>query len=324
MIHKYLTLHSLLVLIVFWLISTFLFQIAFHIPEVIANENKVVIIRGQKIMAYNKVIAGFEKGCNGRNIFIEKIYDLKGDVEEGKTVIQSIKANKQKPDLIFAVGILAAVLSKIQFTNIPIIFCMVINHERFNLQGANITCISTEVSVEDQFAFLKELPGTIRNVGVIYDPLKTGNIISKAILVAKKFKFNLIKAEITSNKEVISALKKIANEIDVLWIIPDSTVITRSSLSIILETALKHRLPTFCTSGIIVKEGAMTSISPDYTDIGIKAARIAQTLLNSPTVISLGIKQPDKLKLSLNIQTANKIGIDISSIQSRPNVVLYP
>ena len=73
-----------------------------------------------------------------------------------------------------------------------------------------------------------------------------------------------------------------------------------------------------------MKEGAIASISPDYTDIGIKAARMAQTLLNSPTVISLGIKQPDKLRLSLNIQTANKIGIDISSIQSRPNVVLYP
>ncbi len=324
MIHKYLTPHSLLVSIVFWLILTFLFQIVFHIPEVIANENTVIIIRGQNITAYNKVIAGFEKGCNGRNIFIEKIYDLKGDVEKGKKVIQSIKANKEKPDLIFAVGILAAVLSKIQFTNIPIIYCMVINHKRFNLQGANITCISTEVPVEDQFAFLKEILGTVRNIGVIYDPLKTRNIISKAILVAKKFKFNLIKAEISSNKEVASALKEITNEIDVLWIIPDSTVITRSSLGVILETALKHRLPTFCTSGIIVKEGAMTSISPDYTDIGIKAARMTQTLLNSPTVISLGIKQPDKLKLSLNIQTVNKIGIDISSIQPRPNLVLYP
>ncbi len=201
---------------------------------------------------------------------------------------------------------------------------MVINHEHFNLQGANITCISTEVSVEDQFAFLKEILGTVKNVGVIYDPLKNRNIISKAIPMAKKFKFNLIEAEITSNKEITSALRKITNKIDVLWIIPDSTVVTRSSLSVILETAMKHRLPTFCNSGVFVKEGVMASIAPDYTDIGIKAARMAQILLNNPPLASLGIKQPDKLKLSLNIQTANKIGIDISSIRLRPNVVLYP
>ncbi len=67
----------------------------------------------------------------------------------------------------------------------------------------------------------------------------------------------------------------------------------------------------------------MVSISPDYTDIGIRAARMAQTLLNSPTLISLGIKQPNKLKLSLNIRTANKVGIDILSIPLRPNLVLY-
>ncbi|ODS34020.1 MAG: hypothetical protein SCARUB_00793 [Candidatus Scalindua rubra] len=201
---------------------------------------------------------------------------------------------------------------------------MVIYHERFDLQGANITGISTEVLVEDQFAFLKELLGTVKNVGVIYDPSKTKNIVSKACLVAKKFELNLIKTEITFNKEVTSALKKIINEIDALWIIPDSTVITRGSLGVILETALKRHLPTFCTSSAIVREGAMTSISPDYTDIGLQAARIAQRLLNSPKVISLGVKQSDKLKLSLNIQTANRIGIDISSIQSRPNVVLYP
>ena len=324
MIHKYLTFQSLLVSIVFWFTYTLLFQIVFHIPEVIANENTVIIIRGQKITAYNKVIAGFEQGCSGKNISIEKIYDLKGDIEDGKKVIQSIKSNKQKSGLIFAVGIHAAVLSKAQFTNIPIIFCMVINHERFNLQGANITCISTEVSAEDQFAYLKELLGTVKNLGVIYDPLKNRNIISKAILVARKFKINLIKAEITFNKEVTFALKKIVKKIDVLWIIPDSTVITISSLYAILEIALKHRLPTFCYSGIIVKEGAMTSISPDYSDIGIKAAWMAQTLLNSPTVTSLGIKQPDKLKSYLNIQTANKIGIDILSIKPGTNVVLYP
>ncbi len=34
-------------------------------------------------------------------------------------------------------------------------------------------------------------------------------------------------------------------------------------------------------------------------------------------------KHPDKLKLSLNIQTANKVGIDILSIPLRPNVALF-
>lgn len=320
---KLLTPHSLLVPVALCRATTILFLITFNIHEVTSGENTVVIIRGQQIPAYNSVVEGFEKGCKERNIFIEKIYDLKGGVEEGRKIIQSIKAGKRKSDLILTVGILATALAKAQFSDTPIIFCMVIHHERFDLQGTNITGITAEVPVEYQFAFLKELLGDVRNVGVIYDPSKTGSIISMAIPAAKKLGFNLVQAKVASDKEATSALEEIASEIDALWIIPDSTVVTRSSLNVILETALKRHLPTFCHSRTIVKEGAMVSISPDYTDIGIKAARIAQTLLNSPTA-SLGIKQPDKFRLSLNTQTAKEIGADTSSIESLPNVILYP
>lgn len=307
-----------------WFILAFLFQTSFLIWNVTAAENTVFIIRSQQISAYNEAIKGFEEGCKEKNISIKAIYDLKGDAEEGKRVVQNIKDNKIKPNLILAVGVLAATIAKEQFSDIPIIFCMVINHERFNLEGANITGISSEASVEDQFALLKELPGAPKNVGVIYDPTKTGKIISEATIVTKKFEFNLVKSEVFSEKDVESKLKNIINKIDALWVIPDSTVITKKSLNVISKIALEHHLPIFCTSDAIVKAGALVSVSPDYEYTGIQAARMAQTLLSSPTTTSLGIKQPDKLKLTLNTQTAEIIGVNLSSMQSYPNMILYP
>ena len=64
---------------------------------------------------------------------------------------------------------------------------------------------------------------------------KAGRIISEATSVAEKFKFNLIKTEVLSEKEVASALKDIVNRIDALWIIPDSTVVTKNSLDTIFK-----------------------------------------------------------------------------------------
>ena len=310
--------------VLFWFIITFLFQTSFLIHNVTAAENTVFIIRSQQISAYNEAIEGFEEGCKGKNISIKAIYDLQGDAEEGKRVVQNIKDNKIKPNLILAVGVLAATIAKEQFPDIPIIFCMVINHERFNLGGANITGISSEASVEDQFALLKELLGAHKNVGVIYDPAKTGKIISEATVITRKFEFNLVKSEVLSEKDVESELKNITNKIDALWVIPDSTVITKKSLNVIFKITREHHLPIFCTSDAIVKAGALVSVSPDYEYTGIQAAHMAQTLLNSPTTTSLGIKHPDKLKLTLNTQTAEIIGINLSSMQSYPNVILYP
>ena len=311
-------------IVVFWLIFALSLQTVFYIPKIIAAENTVVIIQSQQIAAYNEAIKGFEKGCKGKNISIKAIYNLNGDADEGKRIIQNIKDNKHKPDLVLAVGILAATLVKEQFTDIPIIFCMVINHKRFNLEGNNITGISSEVSVEDQFTILKELLGARKNVGVIYDPTKTGNIVSEANRVIKKLEFNFIKKEVASESEVAPALKNMIDKIDALWMIPDSTVITKTSLHAISKTLLEHHLPIFCTSDAIVKAGALVSVSPDYIHTGRQAARMAQTLLSNPTTTSLGIKQPDKLKLTVNTKTAEIIGINLTSFQSHPDVVLYP
>jgi putative ABC transport system substrate-binding protein len=335
LINMYQVYKSQTVILVFLFASIFASHVLFQISAgiagesimlpvgIFAGENTVIIIQSQQIAAYNEAIKGFEEGCKGENISIKAIYDLKGDVEECKRVIKYIKDDKLKPKLILAVGVLAATLAKEQFTDIPVIFCMVVNHERFNLWGANVTGISSEASLEEQFAILKKILGAQKNVGVIYDPTKTGKIISEAVVEAEKFEFNLIKTEVLSEKEVASALKNIINKIDALWIIPDGTVVTKNSLDIIVKKALKNRLPTFCTSDAIVKAGALISISPDYRYTGLQAARLAQMLLNDPTITSLGIQQPDKLKLTLNTKTAEMIGINLPPLKSRADILLY-
>ncbi|MDO8141256.1 MAG: ABC transporter substrate-binding protein [Candidatus Brocadiales bacterium] len=317
-------LSNLLKAIVFCFIFTLLFQASFPDTPVFAEGHTAIVIQSQTIAAYSEAIKGFEEGCKEKGISIKAIYDMKGDVDEGKRVIKNIKDNKLRPNLIFAVGVLATALVKEQFTDIPIIFCMVINYRRFNLAGTNMTGISSEVSAEDQFAILKELLGANKSVGVIYDPKETGSIVSEAVPIERKSDFNLIEAEVASEGEVASALNSMIDKIDALWIIPDGTVVTKKSLEIILKMSLKHRLPVFCTSSAIVKAGALVSISPDYRQTGLQTAKMAQTLLSSPTVISLGVKQPDKLKITLNTQTAGIIRVDISPLRSRPDVVLYP
>jgi len=318
--------YQLHILSAFLFIFSFYCQHFFHPPQAAASENMAIVIQSQQIEAYNAATRGFVEGCKGRNISVNAIYDLQGDTEEGKKVVQSIKDGKDKPKVILAVGILAAALAKEQFKDIHIIFCMVINHERFNLEGNNITGISSEASIEDQFDILRKLLGTQKNLGILYDPAKTANIVAEATLASKKTEFNLIKTKITSETEIASALENIITleKIDALWMIPDSTVITKKSLEIICKTTLEHRLPLFCTSDAIVKAGALAAISPNYTHIGRQASEVAQLLLNNHAITSLGVKKPEKLKVTINTQTAKTIGINVSTAQNLPDVVLYP
>ncbi|MDE2217709.1 MAG: hypothetical protein KGJ87_11205, partial [Planctomycetota bacterium] len=56
-----------------------------------ASESAVIVIRSQQIAAYEETSRGFEEGCREKNISIKAIYDLKGDIEEGKRITQHIK-----------------------------------------------------------------------------------------------------------------------------------------------------------------------------------------------------------------------------------------
>src|SRR3972149_9418218 len=102
MIEKYLHRRSLKIFTVFWFILAFLSQISFLSPQIFAKENTVVIIQSQQIAAYNEAIKGFKEGCKGKSISINSIYNLNGDADEGKRIIQNIKDDKNKQDLVLA------------------------------------------------------------------------------------------------------------------------------------------------------------------------------------------------------------------------------
>ena len=130
-------------------------------------EKTAVVIKSQNLSAYNEVVNGFQNECSNNNITIKSIYDLNGKMKVGQKIVRKVK--KEKPDIVLAIGVLAATVVKEEIEDIPIVFCMVINHERFRLSAPNITGISTEVAIEDQLKGFQSILGPFKNIGVIYD-----------------------------------------------------------------------------------------------------------------------------------------------------------
>ncbi len=322
--------------LVFWFVLAFFsanllqsFQLAASEPPSVLSDNRrneksVIVIRSHQIVAYDDAIKGFQEGCKDYGITVRDVYDLNGDAEAGKKVVLGIKSSKVPPDLILVVGVLATTLAKEYITEIPVIFCLVINHERFNFKASNIVGISSEAATEDQFLAIKELLAGRKRLGVIYDPIQTENLVEEAIPLAQKHGFDLVTKKIASERDIEAALDAIINKIDVLWMVPDTTTITKDALSAVLKKAQKQRIPTFCTSSAIVKAGALASVSIDYTQTGFQAAKIAQSLLFHKEETLPGVRNPEKLKWSLNTKTAKWLEIDIAPFASRSDVTLYP
>ena len=84
----------------------------FAISEAIGREGTAIVIKSQDITAYNAVAEGFERYGQNDTITIKAVYNLKGDIEEGKRVIHHIAEIKPKPDVILTIGTLATTFAK--------------------------------------------------------------------------------------------------------------------------------------------------------------------------------------------------------------------
>jgi putative tryptophan/tyrosine transport system substrate-binding protein len=305
-----------------YFIFIFILWIFFHSTYCAYAGKTAMVIKSQNLSAYNKVIEGFEAECIQNNITIKSMYDLNGKMKIGHKTVRNIR--EEKPDVVLTIGVLATTIAKEEIKDIPIVFCMVINHERFQLAGSNISGIAAEIAIEKQMKGFQTILNPLKNIGVIYDPSKTGNIVESAETKVKDIGMNLVKYEVNSTIEVPEAIEGLTGRIDALWLLPDSTVVTKKSFDLIKSTTLEKKIPLLCTSDVFVKAGALTAVFSDYKFVGRQAAQLAGEILERPSPGSLGIVNPDSFKLAINTDTAEKLGLKLEAILGEPHIIAYP
>ncbi|WP_347274056.1 ABC transporter substrate binding protein [Candidatus Kuenenia sp.] len=306
-----------------FLLALFAAVMLWAIPNATGSGYSAVIVKSLDITAYNDVAEGFKKQCRHYGISLRATYDLKGDIEEGKRDIQIIQELKPEPDIIITIGVLATTLARKHISNIPLLFCAVINHELLDLRGENIYGISSNVPFDEQFAVVNKMFQAQKKIGIIYDPAKTERIVSELTSLGSRHGYKFITRKVTARNAIKPALDDISKKIDVLWVVPDDTVISKESIGIFQDAVTKKSLPIFCTSSALVRTGALVSISPDYYSMGEQAAKMAQELLNGPLQNPPRCVKPEKLTITLNARTAEMLKVDISQFLSLPDVVIY-
>ena len=268
---------------------------------------------------YEQAYDGFKNIYKGET----RRYDLKGNLRESKKVIRKIR--EQPPDLIVAIGLLAATVAKEHFRKIPIVFCSVVDPERFSLIGDNITGITLNVHVSETLFQIRNLFPEARKIGVLYDPLKSRITVEQADNLGKTLGFSLIPQKVSSERDLPNAIRSILLKSDLLWIIPDSTIITPDSIDYIFLNTFEDHIPIITFSEDLVKKGALVALSPDYVGIGEQAGHLALSVLSGKTPGSLSIQTADKNRLIINQIVANKLGLklNIKAVDIDTEVIIY-
>jgi putative ABC transport system substrate-binding protein len=97
---------------------------------------------------------------------------------------------------------------------------------------------------------------------------------------------------------------------------PDSTVLTNESVRFILESALARQIPVIGFSPEFTRLGALLSMSVNYGDVGRETGLLVKRILDGERQLPLDPVPIERLKITVNLNTAKFLGITFSNGQT--------
>jgi len=265
----------------------------------------IAILQSSDIPAYQEAIAGLKATGPIGAIYTE--YNLQGDPELGKKLAHKLRASNGS--LVVAVGLKAALAAKVEIVDVPIVYMMILDPLKHQLTAANMTGTLLEVPVDRQLKIMRTFLPTLHRLGTLYDPAKTFSRVGEAERQATISNFHLRGFPVEGEKDVPQQLRALLSDVEALWLIPDSTVLTNESVQFILESALAHQIPVIGFSPEFTRMGALLSLSVNYGEVGRETGLLVKRILDGERLLPLKPVPIERLKITVNLKTAKFLGI---------------
>lgn len=231
------------------------------------------------------------------------------------------KLREGKFDIFVAIGPEAARLiwTKTSALSGVKLFTMVLNSDEVLPQNKDACGITLNISVEKQIQILAHAIPDMQGVGLLYDPKYNAAFANRAVLNAASLGMRIIPLEVSSKKKIPIVLKSQWESIDVLWLIPDRTVISESIVRYIIKEAMSNGVAVIGYNRFFYESGAMIAFVLDYRQIGIKTAELIRNIISGEPC-----RQGDpKFYTWINENVKNKLGIktlkdDVLGIEAGP------
>ncbi len=200
-----------------------------------------------------------------------KIFDLSDTAQPPVAVLRNI--NDSDPAAVVAIGLRAA-QSSVAMAEAPVVFSQVFNYHDHGLLTDNSRGVSPLAPFDAQLAAWTELDPDIKRVGVIIGE-GLEDLVLEAEVAAAKHNIELHLRIASSDQEVLYIFRRMAQDIDGYWLIPDNRILSARSLREILSIAKRSQIAVLVPNESMLSLGAAVSIETEPEDI---AATIANVL----------------------------------------------
>lgn len=262
-----------------------------------AHAYDILVLQSRRDPAYEEVLNGFRaEHKNSQRMIVLADY---AEVD----VVRIVR--EDRPKLILALGD-AALTATRKITQIPIVAVMTLGiHSRKAVQ-ASLTGIGMFAPPErfmDMFKFMKT-----RRVGVIYNPATSGWYLKLARQAAVETGIELVTREVSTSSETAPQLITLKGKVDALWMLPDSTAVTRESTESYIHFGQLQSVPVVSFSANYLGLGAAAVLEIDKFAMGRQADAMIEALLKGERAEALPPDFPQVTSVKTNPGVLKRLG----------------
>jgi putative ABC transport system substrate-binding protein len=190
----------------------------------------------------------------------------------------------------------------------PLIYALVAAPDEVSTSRTDITGISLNISPDRQLDLFTAY-FSFEKLGMVYSTEHGAPFEKKAKKAAVRHGIKIVSSSIDQVKEAPGVFKSMENKIDALWLIPDTTVLTRSTMEYLAYFSLKNKIPIFSFSEKLLDFGAAAGISIDLSALGRQTADMAIKLLDGTPASRIPVEEPARIELQINRTIVRTLGI---------------
>ncbi|MDD4389176.1 MAG: ABC transporter substrate-binding protein [Eubacteriales bacterium] len=238
-----------------------------------------------------------------------------GDTNNLKTIAQSLES--EKCDIIIAIATPAAqATAKIKDT--PIIFSAVTDPVSAGLvksmdnPGGNITGTSDAVSASKIMELAKRMVPNVKSVGALYSSAEVNSlsVINDLKDYAGENNLKVIEKQIMNTSELQQAAQSFDGKVDIVFSPIDNNV--ASAISAAVKVFNETDIPYFVSADSMVKDGGLATYGISYVELGQKTGKMTAEVLRGADPATMPVQVMSEVKIYINKNTAEAIGLEIS------------
>lgn len=264
------------------------------------------VIISRRIKPYMEVRDGIVETLadKGGRIDVYFLYSRNGDISD---TLES-RLDQGQYRIITAIGPEAAIYLWKKGGSALKMFAAVLDPDRIDGLPRNACGIALRIPAQIQVRQIVSRFGNINRIGLLYDPRHNEWFHDRARDAGTRAGVDIIPMRVNSKKEIVSVLKSgIAQKIDMLWMIPDRTVISERIIQYVIKQGIYAGIGVAGYNDYFTRSGALFSFNFDYTALGCQAGeKMVQTVISGGCV-----NETPVFDIRVNQKVAQKLGVRV-------------